>query len=83
MVNMLIMGLWHGLSVSYIFYGFYHGILMAGFEVYQKKSNFYKTNKNKNWYKLLSWFVTMNLVMIGFFIFSGEPYKILLTILKR
>ena len=83
MVNMLVMGFWHGLSVSYIVYGFYHGVLMAGFEVYQKKSNFYKKNKNKHWYKLLSWFVTMNLVMIGFFIFSGEPYKILLTILKR
>ena len=83
MVNMLVMGFWHGLSVSYIVYGFYHGVLMAGFEVYQKKSNFYKKNKNKNWYKLLSWFVTMNLVMLGFFIFSGEPYKILLTILKR
>ena len=83
MVNMLVMGFWHGISVSYIVYGFYHGVLMAGFEVYQKKSNFYKKNKNKNWYKLLSWFVTMNLVMIGFFIFSGEPYKILLTILKR
>ena len=83
MVNMLVMGFWHGLSVSYIVYGFYHGVLMAGFEVYQKKSTFYKKNKNKNWYKLLSWFVTMNLVMIGFFIFSGEPYKILLTILKR
>lgn len=83
MVNMLVMGFWHGFSVSYIVYGFYHGALMAGFEVYQKKSTFYKKNKNKNWYKLLSWFVTMNLVMIGFFIFSGEPYKILLTILKR
>ena len=83
MVNMLVMGFWHGISVSYIIYGFYHGVLMAGFEVYQKKSNFYKKNKNKNWYKLLSWFVTMNLVMVGFFIFSGEPYKILLTILKR
>lgn len=83
MVNMLVMGFWHGLSVSYIVYGFYHGVLMAGFEVYQKKSNFYNKNKNKNWYKLLSWFVTMNLVMIGFFIFSGEPYKILLTTLKR
>ena len=83
MVNMLVMGFWHGLSVSYIIYGFYHGVLMAGFEVYQKKSNFYKKNKNKKWYKLLSWFVTMNLVMVGFFIFSGEPYKILLTTLKR
>lgn len=83
MVNMLVMGFWHGISVSYIAYGFYHGVLMSGFEIYQKKSNFYKQHKNKTWYKLISWFVTMNLVMVGFFIFSGEPYKILLMILKR
>lgn len=83
MVNMLVMGFWHGLSVSYIAYGFYHGILMSGFEIYQKKSNFYKKHKNKTWYKLISWFVTMNLVMIGFFIFSGEPYKIIMAILSR
>ena len=83
MVNMLVMGFWHGISVSYIAYGFYHGILMSGFEIYQKKSNFYKKHKNKTWYKLISWFVTMNLVMVGFFIFSGEPYKIMMAILSR
>ena len=83
MVNMLVMGFWHGISISYIAYGFYHGILMSGFEIYQKKSTFYKKHKNKTWYKLISWFVTMNLVMVGFFIFSGEPYKIIRTILSR
>ena len=83
MVNMLVMGFWHGISVSYIAYGFYHGVLMSGFEIYQKKSTFYKKHKNKTWYKLMSWFVTMNLVMVGFFIFSGEPYKIIMAILSR
>jgi len=83
MVNMLVMGFWHGISVSYIAYGFYHGILMSGFEIYQKQSTFYKKHKNKTWYKLMSWFVTMNLVMVGFFIFSGEPYKIMMAILSR
>ncbi len=83
MVNMLVMGFWHGISVSYIAYGFYHGVLMSGFEIYQKKSTFYKKHKNKTWYKLISWFVTMNLVMVGFFIFSGEPYKIMMSILSR
>ena len=83
MVNMLVMGFWHGISISYIAYGFYHGVLMSGFEIYQKKSTFYKKHKNKTWYKLMSWFVTMNLVMVGFFIFSGEPYKIVRTILSR
>lgn len=83
MVNMLVMGFWHGISVSYIAYGFYHGVLMSGFEIYQKKSTFYKKHKNKTCYKLISWFVTMNLVMVGFFIFSGEPYKIIMAILSR
>ena len=83
MVNMCVMGFWHGLSISYVIYGVYHGFLMAGFEWYQKKSKFYKKNKNKTWYKLTSWFVTMHLVFIGFFIFSGEPLKLIMSILKR
>ena len=83
MLNMLLMGFWHGLTISYIIYGFYHGALMAGFEYYQKKSKFYKVNRNKTWYKILSWFITINLIMIGLYIFSGEPYKIITTILKR
>ena len=83
MVNMCVMGFWHGLSISYVVYGMYHGFLMAGFEWYQKKSKFYKKNKNKTWYKLTSWFVTMHWVFIGFFIFSGEPLKLIMSILKR
>ena len=83
MVNMLLMGFWHGLTISYIVYGAYHGILMAGFEYYQKKSKFYKENKNKAWYKVCSWFITINLVIFGLYIFSGEPYKILMTLLNK
>ena len=83
MVNMLLMGFWHGLTISYIVYGAYHGILKAGFEYYQKKSKFYKKNKNKVWYKVCSWFITINLVIFGLYIFSGEPYKILKTLLNK
>lgn len=83
MINMLLMGFWHGLTISYIVYGAYHGILMAGFEYYQKKSKFYKKNKNKVWYKVCSWFITINLVIFGLYIFSGEPYKILKTLLNK
>ena len=75
-LNMLLMGIWHGLSVSYIFYGLYHGVLLAVTEVYQKKSKFYAAHKNAVWYKVLSWFVTLNLVMVGFFIFSGKALEI-------
>lgn len=71
-VDMGIMGLWHGITPSYILYGLYHGALLAATETYQKKSGFYKKNKNKKWYQILSWFITMQLVIFGFFLFSGK-----------
>ena len=83
MLNMIFMGFWHGLSWSYIAYGFYHGILMAAFEWYQKKSKFYKKYKQKTAYKVVSWFVTMHLVMIGLLIFSGKPYEFIIKLLTK
>lgn len=77
MINMTLMGIWHGLDLSYILYGVYHGILLSVTEVYQKKSGFYKKNKKKRWYRIISWFITFNLVMFGFFIFSGRLLKII------
>lgn len=72
LVNMTVMGMWHGLSVSYLLYGVYHGALLALTEIWQKKSKFYKTHKNHPVYRAVSWFVTMQLVMFGFLIFSGR-----------
>ena len=71
MVNMTIMGIWHGLSWNYVLYGVYHGLLLGITEVYQKKSKSYKKYKDNKVYKFVSWFVTINLVMFGFMIFSG------------
>lgn len=83
-INMLIMGLWHGLTSYYIIYGLYHGVLLALTEIYHKKSDFYKRNKDKKVYKICSWFITLNLVMFGFLIFSGranEAVSVALNIL--
>ncbi|MEF9945573.1 MAG: D-alanyl-lipoteichoic acid biosynthesis protein DltB [Lachnospiraceae bacterium] len=78
LVNMLIMGMWHGITGSYILYGLYHGVLLAFTEIYQKKVKFYKRNKQKVWYQLASWFITMQFVMFGFYIFSGRFLETLL-----
>lgn len=72
LVNMLIMGLWHGVTLSYILYGLYHGILLAATEWYKKKSSFYKKYREKRWYRFLSWLITLHLVIFGFYIFSGK-----------
>lgn len=76
-VNMTLMGAWHGLTFDYVLYGVYHGVLLAATEAYQKKSGFHKRNKGKGWYKALSWFVTLNLVMLGFAVFSGQVSSLL------
>ena len=70
-LNMFIMGIWHGLEAHYIAYGLYHGVILGITEIYQKKSKFYKENKDKKWYRAASWFITINMVMFGFLIFSG------------
>lgn len=71
-INMFAMGIWHGLTKDYLLYGLYHGVLLALTEIYQKKSRFYKRNKQKIWYRVISWACTLNLVMFGFLIFSGK-----------
>jgi len=75
-INMVVMGLWHGLTVYYILYGLYHGILLALTDLYQKKSAFYKKYKDYTIYKLISWVITMLLVFFGFFLFSGKLIRI-------
>ena len=71
-INMFVIGIWHRLAIQYLVYGLYHGVLLALTEIYQKKSKFYKKNKKKRWYKIVSWAITMNFVMFGFLIFSGH-----------
>ncbi|QWT17904.1 D-alanyl-lipoteichoic acid biosynthesis protein DltB [Collinsella sp. zg1085] len=81
-LNMGLMGAWHGLSVDYLAYGIYHGILLAVTELYQKKSKFYKRNHKKGWYRLLSWFITLNLVLAGFAIFSGQVHVVVTNLVE-
>lgn len=76
-VNMGIMGAWHGLTIDYLAYGLYHGALLALTDVFQKKTKIYKKSKNKKWFKIISWFITLNLVMLGFALFSGEVHAII------
>ena len=72
LVDMLLMGAWHGLTLDYLAYGAYHGLLLAATEVYQKRSAFHKRNRKRGWYRALSWLVTLQLVIFGFALFSGQ-----------
>ena len=77
MINMTLMGAWHGLTLDYLCYGIYHGLLLAGCELYEKKSKFHKAHKNQKGYKFVSWALTMVLVFFGFSLFSGQISRLM------
>ena len=77
LANFMLMGAWHGLTVDYLVYSAYYGVLMGATDVYQKKSQFHKAHKKKRWYKVLQWAVTINLVMLGMAIFSGQVHTVI------
>ena len=72
LIDMTLMGAWHGLTIDFLLYGVYHGALLAITDVFQKKSSFYKRYKNEIWFKAVSWMITINLIMLGFSLFSGQ-----------
>lgn len=73
-VNMALMGVWHGITVDYIVYGIYHGLLLAGCELMQRKWKFYKKHRRDRWFKVCSWAVTMIAVVFGLALFSGQVF---------
>lgn len=71
MVNMTLMGVWHGITADYIVYGLYHGVMLAGCHFLQKKWKFYKKHRRDRWFGIVSWLVTMVVVFFGFALFGG------------
>jgi membrane protein involved in D-alanine export len=71
-VNMAVMGFWHGTSPQYVFYGIYHGVLMVLNDVYERRSGFHQRHRRATWYRVVSILVTFHAVMFGFLIFSGR-----------
>lgn len=72
MVDMLVMGFWHGIAWRYIAYGVYHGVLLAATQAAQKRWGFYKRHRRDAWFRACGWAVTQALVFFGFAIFSGQ-----------
>lgn len=72
MVDMLVMGFWHGIAWCYIAYGLYHGVLLAATQAMQKRWGFNKRHRRDGWFRTCSWAVTQVLVFLGFAIFSGQ-----------
>ena len=71
MLNMVLMGAWHGITPDYLVYGVYHGVMLALCHYLQKKWSFYKKHRRDRWFAIASWTVNMVVVFFGFALFGG------------
>ena len=79
-LNMLIMGFWHGVTWYYIAYGLFHGLgLVINDAWLRKKKSLNKERKKagkaplpeNRWIQLFGMVVTFHVIMFSFLIFSG------------
>ena len=79
-LNMLLMGFWHGITWFYIAYGLFHGIGLVMNDAWVRKKKTLNKERKKagraplpenRWVQLLGMVITFHVVMISFLIFSG------------
>ncbi|HHS3382479.1 TPA: D-alanyl-lipoteichoic acid biosynthesis protein DltB [Streptococcus pneumoniae] len=79
-VNMLIMGFWHGVTWYYIAYGLFHGLGLVINDAWVRKKKTLNKERKKagkaalpenRWIQLLGMVITFHVVMLSFLIFSG------------
>lgn len=75
MITMFIMGLWHGITVYYILYGLYQGIVLVLTDIFQRKSKYYKKHKKEKWFQYVQIIITFNIASFGMLLFSGYLFK--------
>ena len=72
MLNMVVMGFWHGVTWYYILYGFLHGLALVINDWWLRyKRKHYKNLKSTKLTKFIAGFITFNFVVFGFLIFCG------------
>ena len=74
LMNMLVMGAWHGLTPAFLCYGAYHGILMSVNEVLDLHWKPFRSIKQKGWTQVVCVIVTFHLFSFGLLIFSGRLF---------
>lgn len=79
-LNMLLMGFWHGITWFYIAYGLFHGVGLVINDAWVRKKKTLNKERKKagrpplpenRWIQLLGMVITFHVVMISFLIFSG------------
>lgn len=73
-LNMAVMGVWHGLSPHYLVYGLYHGLLLCANEWLDLHWKGFRKLKKSGVGQLGCVIVTIHLFAFGLLIFSGRLF---------
>ena len=74
MITMLLGGIWHGANWTFLFWGFYHGLLLAAYRPWAGTwDRLPRAARNV---------VTMLLVIVGWVFFRSESFAMALTLLE-
>jgi len=74
LVSMTLMGLWHGVFVSYFVYGLYQAVMLIISDSHTK-SKFFRKYKDSRRYNLLSRIICFNVISFGMLLFSGYLFS--------
>ena len=84
-VTFIVCGIWHGETFNFVVWGFYHGIGLAIFNIYQKQKRRIKNPRVRQYFKSkysiwIGIFVTFNFFTLGILLFSMQMEDIILLI---
>ena len=66
-VAMLVVGLWHGLSLNFALWGLYHACWLNAYRLYRKRRS---APPPRTWWRTaLAWFVTFQIINLGWVLF--------------
>jgi alginate O-acetyltransferase complex protein AlgI len=81
MATMIVIGLWHGVSLNFVVWGAWHGVgLFVHKQWTDRTRKWYRGMKDKPWQRravyLASWFITFNFVTVGWVWFALTDAKL-------
>ncbi|MCD4741921.1 MAG: MBOAT family protein [Desulfobacteraceae bacterium] len=83
LVAMTICGLWHGAAWTFVFWGFYHGVLLMFNRIYSKTHKERPSSHQTNFTIFFNWLITITGVVIGWVFFRVDNLSYALVIIKK
>jgi len=82
-ITFLLCGLWHDANLTFVVWGALHGLIM-GWDILTRRGRMIVQKKiNKPFYKVISIFITFNVLMFTFIIFRAPDITVAATMLKQ